>query len=110
MIKNFPEFHEFKDRLLNDGVMLHLFGGENTMLSVVDFEPHSIVPDHSHPHEQMGMVLEGEFEFTIDGETRTVRDGDFYRVPPNVVHSVKAGDCPARALDIFSPPREDYMD
>ncbi|MCG9126827.1 cupin domain-containing protein [Candidatus Poribacteria bacterium] len=92
-----------------DGVKIQTIHGEKIMLSYVHLEPHSIVAEHSHPHEQMGMVLEGTFELTIDGESRTLNKGDTYLIPSNIKHSAKAFHSPAIALDIFSPPREDYI-
>ena len=47
------------------------------MLSVVHFEPHSVVLEHSHPHEQMGILLEGRVEFTIGGVTRLLGPGRY---------------------------------
>lgn len=80
------------------------------MASVVDFEPRSIVEWHSHPHEQMGMLLAGTAEFFIGDTRRILSAGDLYRIPGNVRHRVVAiGDEPARALDFFSPVREDYL-
>ena len=78
-------------------------------MSFVNLQPHGVVEEHSHPHEQMGMVLEGTFELTIDGESRNIKKGDAYLIPSNVKHSARAFDEPAVALDIFSPPREDYL-
>jgi quercetin dioxygenase-like cupin family protein len=108
MSKYFLPTDSFRERRLNEGVMLRLFWGRNMTLSIVDLRPESVIPAHSHPHEQMGIVLEGELAFTIGDETRTVRKGDFYCIPSGVVHSVQAGGQAAKALDIFSPPREDY--
>ncbi len=90
------------------GVTMRAAWGEKIMLSFIDLAPHSVVPEHKHPHEQMGIVLEGEFEFTIGGETQVVKAGQFYYIPSNVPHSVKTPAQGARALDIFSPPREEY--
>jgi quercetin dioxygenase-like cupin family protein len=84
--------------------------GEKIMMSVVEIAANAVLPPHRHPHEQAGMVLEGEFDFTIGGETTTVKQGDFYIIPGDVEHSLVANDKPSLALDIFSPPREDYMD
>lgn len=78
------------------------------MMSFVDFEANAVVPEHSHPQEQMGMVRLGEFELTIGNETRCVKEGDIFLIPAGVPHSVRVGDKPAKALDIFSPPRDDY--
>lgn len=92
-----------------DGVSIRTVHGEKIMLSYVHLEPHSIVTEHSHPHEQMGMVLEGIFELNIDGDSRILTKGDTYLIPSDTKHSARAFDNPAIALDIFSPPREDYI-
>lgn len=90
------------------GVTCQTTWGERMMFSFVDLAPGSVVPPHSHPHEQMGLVLEGEFDLTIGNETRTVRVGDSYCAPGGVTHSVKTGPRGARALDVFCPVREEY--
>ena len=59
-----------------DGASIRTLHGEKIMMSFVDLKPHSVVAEHSHPHEQMGMVLEGTFELTIDGDTRILQKGD----------------------------------
>ncbi len=95
-------------RELAPGVKLRTMWGEKIMMSLVELAPNSGVPTHSHPNEQAGMVLEGEFDFTIGGETTRLKKGDFYIIPGDVEHGVVTLDGPASALDIFSPPREDY--
>lgn len=102
-IKSQPEISVF------DGVTIQTVHGEKLMLSYVYLQPHSIVAEHSHPHEQMGMVIEGTFELTIEGESRILKKGDTYLIPSDIKHGAKAFDNPAIALDIFSPPREDYI-
>ena len=65
------------------------------------------LPEHAHPHEQVSHVLEGEFEMTIDGETRRLGPGMVAFVPPNMPHSGQAlTDC--RSIDVFHPARDDY--
>jgi quercetin dioxygenase-like cupin family protein len=91
------------------GVEIHTTAGKNLMLSVVRFEPRSVVAEHSHPHEQMGILLEGRLEFTIGTVTRLLAPGDIWRIPGGVVHSVRALDGPVLALDVFHPIREDYL-
>ena len=90
------------------GVSIHTMAGQNAMLSLVEFEPHAVVQPHSHPHEQMGMLLEGELTFTIGDEEQTIRPGDMWRIPGGVVHKAVAGDSKVVALDVFQPIREDY--
>jgi quercetin dioxygenase-like cupin family protein len=91
------------------GVRINTTAGDQIMLSRVHFEPHSVVPPHQHPHEQMGLLLEGELRFTIAGQQFDVRPGQMWRIPGGVEHSVEAGDRPAVALDVFCPIREDYL-
>jgi quercetin dioxygenase-like cupin family protein len=90
------------------GVDAHVVWGANLMLSVVDLQPHARVDEHSHPHEQMGMVIDGRAEFTIGDETRVLGPGDMYFMPGGVRHKVRALDAPVRAIDVFNPPREEY--
>jgi quercetin dioxygenase-like cupin family protein len=91
------------------GVEIRTTAGAKLMLSVVQLEPGSVVASHAHPHEQMGILLEGRLEFTVGGVTRMLGPGDMWRIPGGVVHSVRALDHPARALDVFHPIREDYL-
>jgi quercetin dioxygenase-like cupin family protein len=91
------------------GVAITTTAGRSVMLSVVTFEPGSVVPDHAHPHEQMGYMISGRAEFTVDGVTRVLGPGDIWRIPGGVVHRVRALDGPAVALDVFHPIRDDYL-
>lgn len=90
------------------GVEIFTTSGDGLMLSLVEMQPHAVVEEHSHPHEQMGLMLEGEAEFIIGGESQIVRAGQMWRIPGGVPHKVIAGDTPVRALDVFHPIREDY--
>jgi quercetin dioxygenase-like cupin family protein len=90
------------------GVDIYTTCGENLMLSLVEMEPHSVVEAHSHPHEQVGLMLEGEADFTIGGQQQRVTPGQMWRIPGGVTHKVVALDRPVRALDVFHPPRDDY--
>ena len=89
-------------------IKLRTMWGEKIMMSLVELAPNSRVPTHSHPNEQAGMVLEGEFDFTIGGETTRLKKGDFYIIPGGVEHGLVSLDGRSSALDIFSPPREEY--
>ena len=90
------------------GVEIFTTHGKHLMLSLVEFAPRAVVEEHSHPHEQMGLMLEGEMEFIIDGQSHMVRPGQMWRIPGGVKHMAIAGDKPVRALDVFYPIREDY--
>jgi quercetin dioxygenase-like cupin family protein len=91
------------------GVEIVTTAGRNMMLSVVRFEPAAVVLEHSHPHEQMGLLISGQLEFTIGDVTRTVSPGDIWRIPGGIKHKVTAIGGPAVAVDVFHPIREDYL-
>lgn len=82
--------------------------GDDLMHVEVSFEEGAKGTMHSHPHTQTTYVLEGEFEFSIDGETRIVKKGDTMYEKPNVIHGCK---CIKKGvlLDTFSPIREDFL-
>ncbi len=84
--------------------------GEKLMLSYLEFDQGAVVPFHTHPHEQGGIVLEGTIELTIGDDARTVGRGSLYIVPPNTPHRAVSVGGPAVVLDVFSPVREDYAE
>lgn len=95
-------------RTLAPGVTATIAWGEKLMLSLVTLEPGAVVAPHSHPHEQMGLMVSGTMELTIGDETRILSAHDMYVIPGGVTHSAKGGAEGALALDAFSPPREEY--
>ncbi|MBI3962602.1 MAG: cupin domain-containing protein [Deinococcus sp.] len=103
----FVDRRKLKRKELVPGVQLGVMWGEKLMLSFVDIAEGAEVPLHSHPHEQAGIVLEGEMELTIGEQSRVLKPGDSYIIPGGVKHGVKPGKR-CRALDVFNPPREEY--
>ncbi len=91
------------------GITMQPVTGGRIMLSWVTIEPESEVPPHQHPHEQVGVVLDGELELTIGEETRLLHPGDAYTIPPGLPHAARTGAAGCLVVDIFSPPREDYL-
>ena len=87
-----------------------LVAGEKIMLSFLDMEEGTEVPEHSHPHEQAGLILQGRLRFRIGSEERVAGPGDAFIIPPNVVHWGVVEEGPVKVLDIFSPPRADYIE
>ncbi len=65
------------------------------------------VPSHTHPHEQVGHVVSGRLRFRIGDDERELREGDSWYVPSNVPHTVTTLE-DSIAIDIFSPPRDEY--
>jgi quercetin dioxygenase-like cupin family protein len=104
----FPTAEELGRHTIFPGVHIQTAAADRMMLSLVDLEPHAVVEEHSHPHEQVGVLLHGRMIFFIGDEQKTVQAGDFWRIPGNVRHKAVVLDEPARALDIFCPVREEY--
>ncbi len=82
--------------------------GEHLMLSYLEMDEGAVVPMHSHPHEQGGMLIKGRVELTIGDEVRICEAGSLFLIPPNTPHKAVAVGGPAVVLDVFSPVREDY--
>jgi quercetin dioxygenase-like cupin family protein len=108
MSQYFPSADECACHTIFPGVHIKTCAADKMMLSVVDLQPHAVVQEHAHPHEQVGMLLEGRATFFIGDEEKTLQAGDLYRIPGNVLHKVIVLDQPTRALDIFYPVREEY--
>ena len=81
--------------------------GQRTMVTLMTFKKGQQVGTHSHPHEQAGYCVHGRFELTIDGVSTEIKTDDSYVIPAGALHSYRIlGD--ASAVEVFSPPREDY--
>ena len=88
------------------GVEMRVIHAERMTMVFFRVEAGTRVPEHSHPHEQVGTVIRGEIELVVGGESFTVRAGEAYHVPGNVTHT---GFCPSNTelVEVFCPPRED---
>ncbi|MCL6264908.1 cupin domain-containing protein [Flagellimonas myxillae] len=86
------------------GKMIH---GDSLSWAFWEVEKDAPVPEHSHVHEQIMHVLEGEFEFTVGGVTQICVPGDVVVIPSQVPHGGKALT-PCKLMDVFSPVREEY--
>lgn len=91
------------------GVDVLTAAGEHMMLSLAVFEPHAVVEEHSHPHEQVGMVVKGSALFVVGDEERVLGPGEMYFIPGDVPHRVVAQEDGLEALDVFHPVREEYL-
>lgn len=80
---------------------------EQMMVVEFSFETGAQVPEHRHPHDQVGYVVSGRMQLTIGEETAECGPGDSYHAPPNVPHTGRALEATV-LIDIFSPPREDF--
>ena len=82
--------------------------GENVMIARILLKKGCVVPLHRHHNEQVTYILEGALKFGLKGQEITVRAGEVLCIPPNVPHEAVALEDTVD-LDIFTPPREDWI-
>ena len=95
---------------LAPGVRMRPLFGDGAMLNLLEFEQGANVAPHSHPHEQLGLVLEGSLVLAIAGVEHRLEPGDAYKSPGGVEHAAWTEGERCRVLDVFQPVREDYRD
>jgi quercetin dioxygenase-like cupin family protein len=100
---------ELPSKEIARGVTIKPLAGDHVMLNYVEFTSGAEVPTHSHPHEQLGLMIEGELDLWIGNERRTLRPGDTYVIPGGTPHGARTAESRALVLDVFYPLREDYL-
>ena len=80
--------------------------GKNT-IGYIRIEKGAQLPEHHHHQTQITTIISGEFEMTVNGETKLCKAGDVVEIPRNAPHSAVAlTEC--YAIDVFEPERDDY--
>jgi quercetin dioxygenase-like cupin family protein len=82
--------------------------GQEIMLARVLLKKGCVVPEHSHPNEQLTYILEGALKFWIDGREIVVHAGETLCIPSNMPHKAEALEDTVD-LDVFAPPRADWI-
>ena len=95
---------------LAPGVSMQPLFGEGAMLNLLEFEPGATVTSHSHPHEQLGLVIDGVLVLVIAGVEHRLASGDAYQIPGGIEHAAQTEEAGCRVLDVFQPVREDYRE
>ncbi|HKP18820.1 MAG TPA: cupin domain-containing protein [Gaiellaceae bacterium] len=104
----YSELAEIAPHQIWAGVVARLVPGERVSFAVVELEPDTVVPEHAHENEQLGVLASGQLRFRIGGEERTIGAGGTWSIPPNVPHDVVAGPEGAVAIEVFAPARADW--
>jgi quercetin dioxygenase-like cupin family protein len=110
MEPQFIRFDELRPFDLAEGVAGRPLFGANAMINLIEFEPGAVVPLHSHPHEQLGVVLRGVQVLVVDGVEHALGPMEGYVLPGGVEHSAHCGPEGATVIDVFQPVREDYLE
>ncbi|MFP5208924.1 MAG: cupin domain-containing protein [Acidobacteriota bacterium] len=105
-------YHRWADigpEQMNPLVTRQFVSGTNVMLARIVLKKGARVPRHSHMNEQLSHVVEGVLRFLLEDSEVTVRAGEMLCIAPHAPHEVIALE-DSVALDIFSPPRQDWID
>jgi quercetin dioxygenase-like cupin family protein len=94
---------------LTTGVKANIVSADKITLSFATAEPNAVLPPHRHENEQMLIVLDGAMDFVIEGKRYQVQKGDVIVLPSNTKHGAYFKDKGARVIDVFSPPRQDFV-
>jgi quercetin dioxygenase-like cupin family protein len=103
---------EMPKEFVVEGIERRIITGERMMLTHIYLKKGAIVPQHSHDNEQLTYILDGALRFWMgeDGsEVIDVRSGEVLHIPSNVPHRAEALE-DTLDVDIFSPPRQDWLD
>jgi quercetin dioxygenase-like cupin family protein len=106
----FTRFEDIREFELAAGVTGRPLFGEGAMINLIEFEPNAEVPLHSHPHEQLGLVLRGVQVLIVDGVEHPLGPMDCYVLPGGVEHGARCGPDGATVVDVFQPVRDDYRE
>lgn len=109
---NFYRWEELPLEKVTDQIDRRLISGNRIMIAHVYLKKGSIVPTHSHENEQMTYIMNGALHFWIgedESEEIVVSTGEVLHLPSNVVHKAQALE-DTFDVDVFSPPRQDWLD
>ncbi|MCP4136721.1 MAG: cupin domain-containing protein [bacterium] len=104
----FAAFKSMKGKTPLEGILLKSVHLNNVMITWVEFQPNTLLPEHSHEHEQITLVVEGKLEMTVGGTKKILEKGETAVIPSNTKHSAQSLDEVTIAVDAWNPIREDY--
>lgn len=82
---------------------------DELMIVKVFFDKDGVGTVHTHAHTQATYCLEGEFEFTVGDETKTIKPGDSLFMPSDIPHGCRLLSDKGILIDIFTPERKDFL-
>jgi quercetin dioxygenase-like cupin family protein len=91
-----------------DGLAARVVEGERMSMIIAELDAGTVVPEHSHDNEQMGVLVSGSLTFRIGDEERELQAGGTWWVPSGVPHSVTTGSEGAVLVEAFAPTRADW--
>jgi len=109
-VATFDDIASIAPQQIWEGVVVRAVHGDSTTMALIELAPNSHVPEHHHGNEQVGVLVRGSFRLRVADETLEVRPGGTWLIPADVPHEVHTGPDGALALEVWSPPREDWKE
>jgi quercetin dioxygenase-like cupin family protein len=95
---------------LGPGVNAHIVSAERLTVTFATLAPSACAAVHHHEHEQIMVVVDGECDFILEGKLYPMSRGDVIIVPSNAEHGAYSSEKGCQIMDIFSPPRQDFVE
>jgi quercetin dioxygenase-like cupin family protein len=105
----FCPIDELAPQRIWEGVTVRARHGKELTLAVVELDPGSVIPEHSHANEQAGILVEGAVTFRVGAETHDLVRGASWCIPANAPHEVRVNAERAVIIESFAPPRDDWQ-
>lgn len=94
---------------VTEGITRQMIVGDRLMVCRLTLAAHKVTAVHSHVHEQITLVERGRADFFVEGQRRTAEAGDVLLFPSGIQHGATMLEDEVVLIDIFSPPREDFL-
>jgi quercetin dioxygenase-like cupin family protein len=104
----FDDLASISPHVVWDGVIARAVEGERATFTVIELAPNTVVPEHAHDNEQVGVLVSGSVSFRIGDDERDLPVGATWSIPPNVPHAVSVGSEGAVVVEVFAPGRADW--
>jgi quercetin dioxygenase-like cupin family protein len=108
IVRGFEALQRLPEEKVTEQISRRVLAGERAMVVWWSMKAGVHAAAHHHPHEQVFWVLSGCMDFRLGGERRTCRAGDVGVIPGGVEHEAWFPE-DTEVVDVFSPPREDFL-
>jgi quercetin dioxygenase-like cupin family protein len=105
---NATTWNSVAEEQLTDNIRRRMIVGSKEMLVRWEFTKGAVVARHSHPHEQIVVMVKGKLRFQVGEDEKIIEAEDIVVIPPHMPHEAQALEDTV-VMDIFSPPREDFL-